>query len=160
MIRNGGIRKNLKSKTQSADSNLRPRCEGSGKTKDLSTLAPRVEARNEECMGGRNSATLNFVSKQTLEHPWVNLEFRVRTIFSPIFFGAILFTAAKHCLGFRSEFFIGLLRIRYLWHFKTRDRARNAFGIANVYREICFNLRKHQRLRFQRSGPLVSSLFH
>ncbi|GBO20343.1 hypothetical protein AVEN_182847-1 [Araneus ventricosus] len=47
MIRNGGIQKNLKSKTQSADSNLRPRCEGSGKTKDLPTLAPRVEARNE-----------------------------------------------------------------------------------------------------------------
>ncbi|GBM18679.1 hypothetical protein AVEN_164793-1 [Araneus ventricosus] len=37
MIRNGGIQKNLKSKTQSADSNFRPRCEGSGKTKD-----PRV----------------------------------------------------------------------------------------------------------------------
>ncbi|GBM92327.1 hypothetical protein AVEN_136371-1 [Araneus ventricosus] len=47
MIRSGGIQKNLKSKTQSADSNLRPRCEGSGKTKDLPTLAPRVEARNE-----------------------------------------------------------------------------------------------------------------
>ncbi|GBO43073.1 hypothetical protein AVEN_176697-1 [Araneus ventricosus] len=47
MIRNGGIQKNLKSKTQSADSNLRPPCEGSGKTKDLPTLAPRVEARNE-----------------------------------------------------------------------------------------------------------------
>ncbi|GBN56979.1 hypothetical protein AVEN_51936-1 [Araneus ventricosus] len=47
MIRNGGIQKNLKSKTQSADSNLRPRCEGSGKTKDLPILAPRVEARNE-----------------------------------------------------------------------------------------------------------------
>ncbi|GBN28455.1 hypothetical protein AVEN_200440-1 [Araneus ventricosus] len=47
IIRNGGIKKNLKSKTQSADSNLRHRCEGSGKTKDLPTLAPRVEARNE-----------------------------------------------------------------------------------------------------------------
>ncbi|GBN80390.1 hypothetical protein AVEN_151472-1 [Araneus ventricosus] len=47
MIRNGGIQNNLKSKTYSADSNLRPRCEGSGKTKDLPTLAPRVEARNE-----------------------------------------------------------------------------------------------------------------
>ncbi|GBN63741.1 hypothetical protein AVEN_255052-1 [Araneus ventricosus] len=47
MIRNGGIQKNLKSKTHSADSNLRPRCEGSGKTKGLPTLAPRVEARNE-----------------------------------------------------------------------------------------------------------------
>ncbi|GBN57019.1 hypothetical protein AVEN_99864-1 [Araneus ventricosus] len=42
MIRNGGIQKHLKSKTQSADSNLRPRCEGSGKTKELSTLTPRV----------------------------------------------------------------------------------------------------------------------
>ncbi|GBN76406.1 hypothetical protein AVEN_51935-1 [Araneus ventricosus] len=47
MIRNGGIQKNLKSKTQSADSNLRPLCEGSGKTNDLPILAPRVEARNE-----------------------------------------------------------------------------------------------------------------
>ncbi|GBO40975.1 hypothetical protein AVEN_116338-1 [Araneus ventricosus] len=47
MVRNGGIQKNLKSKTQSADSNLRTRCEGSGKTKDLPTLAPRVESRNE-----------------------------------------------------------------------------------------------------------------
>ncbi|GBM48397.1 hypothetical protein AVEN_1125-1 [Araneus ventricosus] len=47
MIRNDGIQKNLKSKTQSADSNLRPRCEGSCKTKDLPTLALRVEARNE-----------------------------------------------------------------------------------------------------------------
>ncbi|GBL84796.1 hypothetical protein AVEN_93831-1 [Araneus ventricosus] len=47
MIRNGGIQKNLKSQTQSADSNLRPRCEGSGKTKDMPTLTPRVKARNE-----------------------------------------------------------------------------------------------------------------
>ncbi|GBM83123.1 hypothetical protein AVEN_78418-1 [Araneus ventricosus] len=47
MIRNGGIQKNLKSKTQSADSKLRPLCEGSGKAKDLPTLEPRVEARNE-----------------------------------------------------------------------------------------------------------------
>ncbi|GBO29562.1 hypothetical protein AVEN_100378-1 [Araneus ventricosus] len=47
MIRNGGIQKNLKSKTQFADSNLRPRCEDSGKTKDMPTLAPRVEAGNE-----------------------------------------------------------------------------------------------------------------
>ncbi|GBN80528.1 hypothetical protein AVEN_202193-1 [Araneus ventricosus] len=47
MTQNGGITKNLKSKTPSADSHLRPRCEGSGKTKDLPTLAPRVEARNE-----------------------------------------------------------------------------------------------------------------
>ncbi|GBN37482.1 hypothetical protein AVEN_26088-1 [Araneus ventricosus] len=46
MIRSGGIQKNLKSKTQSADSNLRPRCESSGKIKDLPTLDLRVEARN------------------------------------------------------------------------------------------------------------------
>ncbi|GBN70762.1 hypothetical protein AVEN_254685-1 [Araneus ventricosus] len=44
MIQNGGIQKNLKSKTQSADSNLRPL---SGETKGLPTLVPRVEARNE-----------------------------------------------------------------------------------------------------------------
>ncbi|GBO45416.1 hypothetical protein AVEN_247023-1 [Araneus ventricosus] len=85
MIRNGGIRKNLKSKTHSADSNLRPPCEGSGKTKDLPTVALRVEARNDtrntpirgfrvsvfgkRSLGGRNSATLNLFSKQTLEHP-------------------------------------------------------------------------------------------
>ncbi|GBO27610.1 hypothetical protein AVEN_220728-1 [Araneus ventricosus] len=58
--------------------NLGPPCEGSGKTKDLPTLGPRVEARNETrnplCWGrgvwcGKNSATLNLVSKQTLEHP-------------------------------------------------------------------------------------------
>ncbi|GBM55470.1 hypothetical protein AVEN_27828-1 [Araneus ventricosus] len=47
ITRNGGIHKNLKSKTQSVDSNLRLRCEGSGKTKDLPTSAPRFEARNE-----------------------------------------------------------------------------------------------------------------
>ncbi|GBN84768.1 hypothetical protein AVEN_58975-2-1, partial [Araneus ventricosus] len=46
IIRSGGIQKNLKSKTQSADSNLRLRWEGSGKTKDLPTLAPLVEAGN------------------------------------------------------------------------------------------------------------------
>ncbi|GBN84379.1 hypothetical protein AVEN_271817-1 [Araneus ventricosus] len=56
VIRNGGIQKNLKAKTQSADSNLGPRCEGSGKTKDLPTLPPRVKARNETRnppLGGR-----------------------------------------------------------------------------------------------------------
>ncbi|GBM19289.1 hypothetical protein AVEN_259871-1 [Araneus ventricosus] len=46
MIRNGRIQKNLKSKTPSADSNFKHRCEGSGETKDLPTLAPRVEAKN------------------------------------------------------------------------------------------------------------------
>ncbi|GBL93212.1 hypothetical protein AVEN_42660-1 [Araneus ventricosus] len=78
MIRRDGIQKNLKCKTQSADSNLKPRCEGRGKTKDLTTLTPGVEARNEirnpprggkRSLGGRNSETLNLVSKQTLEHP-------------------------------------------------------------------------------------------
>ncbi|GBL97360.1 hypothetical protein AVEN_170476-1 [Araneus ventricosus] len=75
-IRSGEIQK--KSKTPSADSDLGPRCEASRRTKDLPTLAPRVEARNETrnppCRGGgvkgeRNSATLNLVLKQTLEHP-------------------------------------------------------------------------------------------
>ncbi|GBN79335.1 hypothetical protein AVEN_59963-1 [Araneus ventricosus] len=47
MIRNGGIQQNIKSKTESADSILRPRCEGSGKTKDLPTLAPGLEIGNE-----------------------------------------------------------------------------------------------------------------
>ncbi|GBM15521.1 hypothetical protein AVEN_8908-1 [Araneus ventricosus] len=67
MIRHGGIQKDLKSKNQSTDSNLRPRCEGSGKTKDLPTSAPRVESIKEtrkRSLGGRNSATLNLVSKQ------------------------------------------------------------------------------------------------
>ncbi|GBL73328.1 hypothetical protein AVEN_159361-1 [Araneus ventricosus] len=70
------IRKNSKSIPPSADSNLGPRCEGSGKIKDLPTLGPRVEARNDirnppyggGVIGGRNSATLIIVSKQTLEH--------------------------------------------------------------------------------------------
>ncbi|GBN53922.1 hypothetical protein AVEN_37960-1 [Araneus ventricosus] len=39
--------KELKFQTQSADSNLRPRLEGSGTSKDLPTLGPRVESRNE-----------------------------------------------------------------------------------------------------------------
>ncbi|GBM73457.1 hypothetical protein AVEN_189126-1 [Araneus ventricosus] len=47
MIRNVGIQKNLNSQTQSTDSNLRPRLEGSGTSKDLPTLGPRVEGRNE-----------------------------------------------------------------------------------------------------------------
>ncbi|GBN47688.1 hypothetical protein AVEN_143005-1 [Araneus ventricosus] len=78
IIRNCGIQKNLKSNTQSADSTLRPRCEGSGKTEDLPTLAPRVEARNEtrnppawgkRNLCGSNSVSFNLVSKQTVEHP-------------------------------------------------------------------------------------------
>ncbi|GBM91303.1 hypothetical protein AVEN_69674-2 [Araneus ventricosus] len=77
-IRSGGIQKNSNSQIPSSDSNLRPRCEASRRTKDLPTLEPRVEATNETqnppCRGGgvkseRNSVTLNFVSKQTLERP-------------------------------------------------------------------------------------------
>ncbi|GBM09579.1 hypothetical protein AVEN_29431-1 [Araneus ventricosus] len=73
-----GILTNSKSKTPSADSNLGPRCEASGKTIVLPRLGPRVETRNEtrnppcarkRSVGGRNSATLNLVSEQTLEHP-------------------------------------------------------------------------------------------
>ncbi|GBN25302.1 hypothetical protein AVEN_136695-1 [Araneus ventricosus] len=77
MIRNGGIQKNLKSKTQSADSNLRPRCEGSAKQGICRhwNLASRLEMKLEiprvgkRSLGGRNSATSNLVSKQTFEHP-------------------------------------------------------------------------------------------
>ncbi|GBO11570.1 hypothetical protein AVEN_49325-1 [Araneus ventricosus] len=47
MIQNGGIQKNLNSKTQSIDSDLRPRLEGSSSSKDLPTLEPRFEGRNE-----------------------------------------------------------------------------------------------------------------
>ncbi|GBM93157.1 hypothetical protein AVEN_169307-1 [Araneus ventricosus] len=46
-IRSGGIQKNSKSKTLSADYNLEPRREASGKTIVLPRLGPRVEARNE-----------------------------------------------------------------------------------------------------------------
>ncbi|GBN29128.1 hypothetical protein AVEN_55449-1 [Araneus ventricosus] len=78
MIGSGGIPTNSKSKTSSTDSNLGPRCESSGKEKDLPTLGPRVEARNEirnphvlgkKSVGGKNSATLNLVSEHTLDHP-------------------------------------------------------------------------------------------
>ncbi|GBN70365.1 hypothetical protein AVEN_132917-1 [Araneus ventricosus] len=78
MVRNDGIQKNLKSKTPSADSNFGPRCECSGRTKDLPTLAPRVEAKNEirNLPRGRRGVwvagilrTLKLVSRQTLEHP-------------------------------------------------------------------------------------------
>ncbi|GBN18409.1 Neuropeptide-like 1 [Araneus ventricosus] len=47
MIESGGIQKNSKSKTSSADSNLGPRCEASGTSKDLPTLKPIFEGRNE-----------------------------------------------------------------------------------------------------------------
>ncbi|GBM54770.1 hypothetical protein AVEN_259942-1 [Araneus ventricosus] len=47
----------LKIQDLCADSNLRPRCEASGISKDLPTLEPRVEARNETrnlpCAGER-----------------------------------------------------------------------------------------------------------
>ncbi|GBM05924.1 hypothetical protein AVEN_135285-1 [Araneus ventricosus] len=63
-IGSGGILKNSKSKTPyAADSNLEPRCEGSVKTKDLPTLSPRVEARNETRnppSGGRGSGWQEF----------------------------------------------------------------------------------------------------
>ncbi|GBM82197.1 hypothetical protein AVEN_179508-1 [Araneus ventricosus] len=55
MILNAGIQKYLKTKTQSADSNLRHRCEDNGKTKDLPILVLRDEGRNEipiPSMGG------------------------------------------------------------------------------------------------------------
>ncbi|GBL95626.1 hypothetical protein AVEN_22122-1 [Araneus ventricosus] len=43
IIGNDGIQKNLNSKTQSTDSNLRPQLEGSGTSMDLPTLRPHVE---------------------------------------------------------------------------------------------------------------------
>ncbi|GBN72205.1 hypothetical protein AVEN_117733-1 [Araneus ventricosus] len=44
---NAGIQTNSKSNTSCADSNLAPRLEGRGTSKDLPTLRPRVEGRNE-----------------------------------------------------------------------------------------------------------------
>ncbi|GBM51292.1 hypothetical protein AVEN_164373-1 [Araneus ventricosus] len=44
---NAGIQTNSKSDTSCADSNLVPPCEGSGTSKDLPTLRPHVEGRNE-----------------------------------------------------------------------------------------------------------------
>ncbi|GBM19723.1 hypothetical protein AVEN_877-1 [Araneus ventricosus] len=56
--RNGkaGIPTNSESNTSCADSNLRPRCEGSGTSKDLPRLEPRDEARKSEIhqVGRRN----------------------------------------------------------------------------------------------------------
>ncbi|GBO41857.1 hypothetical protein AVEN_219599-1 [Araneus ventricosus] len=48
--RNGkaGIPTNSKSNTPCADSNLEPRCEGSGISKELPRLGPRDEARKSE----------------------------------------------------------------------------------------------------------------
>ncbi|GBM12000.1 hypothetical protein AVEN_256090-1 [Araneus ventricosus] len=48
MILNGGIPANSKSKTSCAYSNLRPRCEASGTSKDMSRLRPREKARKSE----------------------------------------------------------------------------------------------------------------
>ncbi|GBM85600.1 hypothetical protein AVEN_38371-1 [Araneus ventricosus] len=42
-----GIQTNSKSNSSCVDSNLGPRCEGSGLSKDLPTLRPRVDCRNE-----------------------------------------------------------------------------------------------------------------
>ncbi|GBN58028.1 hypothetical protein AVEN_80846-1 [Araneus ventricosus] len=74
MVQSGLIRKNLKkSKLNLIETNFRPRCEDSDKTKDLPTLAPRVETRYETRNpphGGRVwEATLIHVSKQTSEQP-------------------------------------------------------------------------------------------
>ncbi|GBM02400.1 hypothetical protein AVEN_164972-1 [Araneus ventricosus] len=63
MIRNGGIQKNLNYKTKPAYSNLRRRCEGSGKTKDLPTwhLASRLEMKLEiPCVGEEESGWQEF----------------------------------------------------------------------------------------------------
>ncbi|GBM18400.1 hypothetical protein AVEN_72740-1 [Araneus ventricosus] len=46
------FKNSLNSKTQSADSNLRPRLEGSGTSKHSPTLGPRFEGRNETRNGG------------------------------------------------------------------------------------------------------------
>ncbi|GBN39388.1 hypothetical protein AVEN_130121-1 [Araneus ventricosus] len=64
MIRNYGIQTNSKSKTTGADSNLRPRCEASGTTKDLPRLRPRDEARKPEIrrVAGRNRGTKSYTS--------------------------------------------------------------------------------------------------
>ncbi|GBM77945.1 hypothetical protein AVEN_117548-1 [Araneus ventricosus] len=46
MIRNGAIKKKLKSQTQSTDFNLRSRCRGGSKNKVVTqAVAPRVQAR-------------------------------------------------------------------------------------------------------------------
>ncbi|GBL77080.1 hypothetical protein AVEN_12725-1 [Araneus ventricosus] len=74
-IRSGGIQKNSKSKTPSADSNLGPRCEASGRTKDLPTLAPCIEARNETlnppCRGGGMKVTVELYEPHNFE-PWLD----------------------------------------------------------------------------------------
>ncbi|GBN84662.1 hypothetical protein AVEN_36074-1 [Araneus ventricosus] len=56
MILSGGIPPNSKSQISCADSKLRPRCDGSGRSKCLSRLRPRDEARKSKIrrVGGRN----------------------------------------------------------------------------------------------------------
>ncbi|GBM12363.1 hypothetical protein AVEN_211550-1 [Araneus ventricosus] len=64
MIERGVIQKNSKSKTPSTHSNLRPRCEASGTLKDLSTLEPRLEGRNETRnlrVGGKECGWIEFL---------------------------------------------------------------------------------------------------
>ncbi|GBL84860.1 hypothetical protein AVEN_93882-1 [Araneus ventricosus] len=91
-IGSGGIPKNSKSKTPSADFSLGPRCEGSGKIKNLPTLSPRVEHRNETrnplCGGGgsgrfcgslsigASSAMGLFQTLLTDTQPWFSVFFR------------------------------------------------------------------------------------
>ncbi|GBM20618.1 hypothetical protein AVEN_230216-1 [Araneus ventricosus] len=62
MIGSGGISTNSKSKTSSADSNLGPRCEGSGKAKDLPALGlvSRLEMKLEIPFGDEESGWEEF----------------------------------------------------------------------------------------------------
>ncbi|GBM80444.1 hypothetical protein AVEN_83031-1 [Araneus ventricosus] len=63
MIRNDGIQTNSKSKTSCADSNLRPRCEDRGTSKNLTRLRPRDEARiGNPPSGRRNSGSKSYGS--------------------------------------------------------------------------------------------------
>ncbi|GBM61643.1 hypothetical protein AVEN_64405-1 [Araneus ventricosus] len=52
MIRKDGIQTNSKSKTSCSDSNLKPRCEASGTSKDLTKLRRRLENRKSAESGG------------------------------------------------------------------------------------------------------------
>ncbi|GBN56632.1 hypothetical protein AVEN_72805-1 [Araneus ventricosus] len=58
-----GIQRNSKCKTSCANSNLRPRCETSGTSKDLPRLSPRDEARKSETRrnrGDRRATVAHF----------------------------------------------------------------------------------------------------
>ncbi|GBM86746.1 hypothetical protein AVEN_198515-1 [Araneus ventricosus] len=57
-----GIQRNSKSNTSCVDSNLGPRFEGSGTSKDLPALRPRVEGRNE---------TRNLTRREKRTSGWV-----------------------------------------------------------------------------------------